>query len=81
MNYVSFLRWAILAGCTFLNNAEAEEIPIFGDIPINIQEIDLTYSETAPPRVSFRSTLPARQALPPFRPSIGQFDLLPIIKQ
>ncbi len=80
MKYASFLSCTTLICCTFLNEVVAEEIPIFGDIPFNIQEIDLTYSETAPPRVSFRSTLPARPTVPPFRPSIGQFDLLPIVK-
>ena len=80
MTYALFFGWAVLAGCTFLNNASAEELPIFGDIPFNIQEIDLTYSETALPRVSFRSTLPERQTLSPFRPSLEQFNLLPIIK-
>lgn len=80
MKYASFLGWAILAGCTFLNDLAAEEIPILGAIPFNIQEIDVTYSETAPPRLSFRTTLPARPSLAPFRPSIGQFDLLPIVK-
>jgi hypothetical protein len=80
MKYTSFFSWAVLASCTFLNNVAAEEIAIFGDIPFNIEEIDLTYSETAPPRISFRSTLPTRRTVPPFRPSIEQFDLLPIVK-
>lgn len=80
MKYPLLCSCAVLAGCTFLNNAAADEIPILGDIPFNIQEIDLTYSENAPPRVSFRSTLPVRQGLPPFRPSLDSFDLLPIVK-
>src|SRR5688500_5358524 len=80
MKYTSFFSWAVLASCTFLNNVAAEEIAILGDIPFDIEEIDLTYSETAPPRISFRSTLPTRRTVPPFRPSIEQFDLLPIVK-
>src|SRR5687767_4951188 len=80
MKYTSFFSWAVLASCTFLNNVAAEEIAILGDIPFNIEEIDLTYSETAPPRISFRSPLPTRRIVPPFRPSIEQFDLLPIVK-
>jgi hypothetical protein len=80
MKCALFFSWAVLAGCTFLNNAVAEDIPISGDIPFNIEEIDLTYSDAAPPRISFRSTVPTREPLPPFRPSVGQFDLLPIVK-
>ena len=79
MKYAVFLT-SILISCSFLNDVAAEDIPIFGDIPFNIQEIDVTYSDTAPARVSFRPTLPSRPALPPFRPSNGQFDLLPIVK-
>lgn len=79
MKCASFLG-SVLISCTFLNDVGAEDIPVVGDIPFNIQEIDLTYSDAAYPRVSFKSTLPPRPSLPPFRPSMGPFDLLPIVK-
>ncbi len=80
MKFAYYLRLAILIGLTLFQIAPAEEIPIPGTIPFDIQEIDITYSETGPPRLSFRFTPPPRPVLPPFRPSTPQFDLLSIIK-
>jgi hypothetical protein len=78
MNVGSFLSPAILIALTAMT-AAAEDIPIRGDIPIDIQAIDLTYSETGPPRLSFRSTPPPHPAIPPFRPSTPQFDLQSVL--
>ena len=80
MKFVSFLSSAILIGFISLSSSGAEDIPILGDIPSKIDEIDLTYSETGPPRLSFRSTPPARPTPPPLRPSTAQFDLLSVLK-
>ncbi|HTK86281.1 MAG TPA: hypothetical protein VL329_01050 [Nitrospiraceae bacterium] len=65
-----------------ISGAVAEEIPILGDIPSDIQQIDLTYSETGPPRLSFQFRVPSppRPSPPPLRPSTAQFDLLPVVK-
>lgn len=80
MKFASFLSSAILIGLSSLSSVGAEDIPILGDIPSKIYEIDLTYSETGPPRLSFRSTPPARPTPPPLRPSTAQFDLLSVLK-
>jgi len=80
MKCATFLNSAILVGLISLPIAGAEEIQIFGDIPSDIRQIDLTYSETGPPRLSFQSTPPARPTPPPLRPSMAQFDLLTVVK-
>ena len=80
MKCACFLNSAILIGLVLLPGAGAEEIPILGDIPSDIHQIDLTYSETGPPRLSFQSTPSARPTPPPLRPSTAQFDLLSVLK-
>src|SRR5437764_15157890 len=80
MKCAAFLNSAILIGLILVSSAGAEEIPILGDIPSDIHQIDLTYSETSPPRLSFQSTPPARPTPPPLRPSTAQFDLLSVVK-
>ena len=80
MNCGTLLTSVTLIGLIFLSGADAEEIPILGDIPSKIHEIDVTYSEPGPPRLSFRSTGPAPPIAPPLRPSMTQFDLIPMVK-
>jgi hypothetical protein len=80
MECAHFLNSAILIGLVVLPSAGAEEIPIVGDIPSDIYQIDLTYSDTGPPHLSFQSTLPVRPSPPPLRPSTAQFDFLPAVK-
>ena len=80
MKFASFRISAILITLNCLPCFGAEDIPILGDIPSKIYEIDLTYSETGPPRLSFQSIPPARPIPPPLRPSTAQFDLLPVLK-
>src|SRR5690349_19814445 len=79
MQLIRFLSCAILIALTAMA-ATAEEIPILGEIPADIQEIDLTYSESGPPRLSFRSTLSPRPVVASFRPSSPQFDLLSVLR-
>jgi hypothetical protein len=82
MKFASFLLSAILIGLILIPSAGAEEISIHGDIPSDIRQIDLTYSDTGPPRLSFQFRVPppARPPLPPLRPSTAQFDVLSVVK-
>jgi hypothetical protein len=84
MKLASFLLSAILIGLILIPSAGAgaEEISIYGDIPSDIRQIDLTYSDAGPPRLSFQFQVPppARPTLSPFRPSTAQFDVLSVVK-
>jgi hypothetical protein len=75
-----FLRFAILVGLILPNPSWAEEIPILGALPSDIREIDITYSESGPPRLAFRSSPPPHPSASPYRPSTASFDLLPRLK-
>ncbi|MDQ6735150.1 MAG: hypothetical protein M3Z35_13720, partial [Nitrospirota bacterium] len=82
MKFASFLISAILIGLILIPSPGAEEISIVGDIPSDIQQIDLTYSDAGPPRLSFQFRVPppARPTPPPLRPSTAQFDVLSVVK-
>ena len=86
MKLASFLLSAIIIGLILIPSAGAgagaEDISIHGDIPSDIRQIDLTYSDAGPPRLSFQFRVPppARSTLSPFRPSTAQFDVLSVVK-
>lgn len=80
MILATFIRFAILIALILPRPASAEEISITGTIPSDVHEIDVTYSESGPPSVSFRSSPPAHSMPQPFRPTTSAFDLLKSLK-
>lgn len=63
--------------CSFQANgilAAPEEIALQGSIPMEIQEIEITYPEGHPPSVSLKGATPPTPST--FRPSGGNVDLL-----
>ena len=72
MILATFLGFAILVGLILPSPSWAEEIPILGALPSHVHEIDITYSESAPPRLSFRSSPPTskRAAISTIHPLI-----------
>lgn len=78
MKHAIFLTFAIMIEITVPYIVCPEEIPILCPIPPIVQEIDVTYTETAPPRLSLRSAVPPHQPSP-LRPTTARFNLVSIV--